>query len=148
MGIIDAIPPTWRKCLKESTYPHHLINNDEHPHIIINEHPKDITQTQSRDIYIKILKSKQNRPPCIDKWNKALQLDLTEKEWKYIFTLPKEVVRDTKIHEMQYKILHRVYATDSTIAHWDHTKNATCNVCNGKANICHNFVKCTIIDNF
>ena len=49
---------------------------------------------------------------------------------------------------MQYKLLHRCYATDSIISKWDNTKSELCVICNKKANILHNFVTCTKIDTF
>ena len=47
---------------------------------------------------------------------------LTAGDWAYIFTLPMETVWDTKIIAMQYKMLHRAYATNSIIPKLDSTK--------------------------
>ena len=46
---------------------------------------------------------------------------------------------------MQYKIIHRSYATNSIISKWDETKDENCSFCKQKANIIHNFVTCTKI---
>ena len=62
--------------------------------------------------------------------------------------MPKTIITDTKVLEVQEKILHRCYATNSIISKWDDTKVSICVTCNQKANILHNFVRCTIIQQF
>ena len=148
MGIIDAIPKEWKKQLKTCYIPNFLINNDEDPHIEINQHQINITQVKSRDMYIKLQSFKEQEPTCIQSWNQRLNAQITPDDWAYIFTLPKLTVCDTKVIELQFKILHRFYATNSIISKWDETKNANCRVCKQKANILHNFVTCTEVHAF
>ena len=145
-GIIDSIPTEWKKKNKSCTFPKRLINNTEDPHIRINHQDKNVTQVKSRDIYIKLLKLQETQPNCIEAWNSRLDLNLGIKDWAYIFTLPKETLCDTKTIEVQFKILHRCYATDSIIYKWDNTKSEYCQICKQKANIIHNFFMCTPID--
>ena len=49
---------------------------------------------------------------------------------------------------MQFKILHRCYATNCLISKWDHTKSAICAICNKKANISNNFFECVEVKTF
>ena len=116
--------------------------------MLINDQAKNITQIKSRDIYLKLLKTQQTKPNCIDSWNLRLQLKLSDDDWSYIFTLPKDTICDTKLLELQLKILHRCYATNSTISKWDKSKSEICEICSQKANILHNFVTCTKISSF
>lgn len=143
MGIIDAIPKQWRQILNRCNFPTNLINNTEEPHIAINDQSKNITQVTSREIYFKLLKEQETRPNCINAWNIRLNTNLNTEDWSKIFTLPKLTLSDTKVIELQFKILHRCYATNSIIAKWDKTKSENCKICKQKANIQHNFTTCT-----
>jgi len=148
MGMIDAIPRDWKKILASRYIPAYVINSNEEPHLTINKQPKNIKLIKARDIYFTIIKTDETTPNCIKAWNERLDLNLSIEDWHYIFTLPQQTVCDTKVIEIQYKILHRCYATDSIIAKWDNSKNAVCQKCNQKANILHNFVYCTETQKF
>ena len=148
MGIIHAIPKSWKQSLTECNFPLHVIDNREDPHFMINDQYKNITQIKSRDLYTSLLKKQEVIPTCIKSWNTKLHCNLTIEEWQHIFILPKLTVCDTKVIEMQYKILHRCYATNSMISKWDNTKTENCEACKQKANILHNFVTCTLVNQF
>ena len=77
-----------------------------------------------------------------------LQPAVLLKDWQYIFTLAKCTISNTKVIELQYKIIHRCYATDSIIAKWDHTKSEHCDKCQSNANILHNFALCPDVKTF
>jgi len=148
MGLVDAIPNKCKRLLRTCKFPLNITDNDEDPHIKINDQDKNITQTKSKEIYHSLLKRIESTPNCIEAWNKRLPHTLTPEDWAYIFTLPKATVCDTKIIAMQYKILHRVYATNSIISKWDSSKGETCPSCKQKANIIHNFFSCTEVQTF
>ena len=148
MSLIDAIPIEWRQMLKTCNFPLDIINNNENPHMLINDQFKDISQVKSKEIYLAYLKLHKHEANCIDAWNERLSDPIPMEDWKYIFTLTKKTVTDTRILSMQYKIIHRCYATNSTICKWDETKEETCSTCKQKANIMHNFVTCTTISAF
>ena len=148
MSLIDAIPNSWRQILKTCNFPLNIIHNDENPHLLINEQHKDITQVKSKEIYITYLKLNECKANCIEAWNKRLDIHLTTVDWRKIFILAKQTVCDSRILTMQYKILHRCYATNSIICKWDETKQEYCTICNQKANILHNFVTCSRIKEF
>ena len=74
-----AIPREWRKMLSECSFPRNVINNQELPHIEIAKNVfKDITQVDSKEIYLTFLKKKEGKPSCTDAWNSKLGLDLQE----------------------------------------------------------------------
>ena len=148
MGLIDALPSEWRKQIRNCNFPLNIINNDEDPHMKINDQNKNIKQVKGRDIYLTFLKEEETKPNCIDAWNSRLKLDLTCDDWAYIFTLPKATICDTKVIELQFKVLRRCYATNSIISKWDKTKSEYCQICKQKANILHNFVTCTKVEDF
>jgi exonuclease III len=148
ISIIDAIPIEWRKKLKSSTFPKTTEINMEDPHIDLNSQQRNILVVESRDLYIELVKKIEGTPSCIKAWNDRCGLSLTVKDWENIFCLPRHTLCDTKVIEVQYKILHRSYATNSIISKWDHSKSPTCEICGQKANIIHNFFSCTQVQTF
>ena len=79
-------------------------------HIItvqLSEHKdKEETQVNSKKIYLLILSGKEGTPTCINAWNLWFGTSLTGKEWDKIFSLTKQTVCDTRILDLQFKILH------------------------------------------
>ena len=73
---------------------------------------------------------------------------ITEYDWRKIFSLPKLTTLETKVLNVQYKILHRCYATDSKISKWNKNKDPICIKCKREANITHNFFFCDEIKTF
>ncbi len=105
MGLVDALPREWRKQIRNCNFPLNIINNDEDPHMKINDQDKNIKQVKSRDIYLTFKKKEETKPNCIDAWNLRLNLDLSYDDWAYIFTLPKPTVCDTKVIELHLGII-------------------------------------------
>ena len=71
-----------------------------------------------------------------------MQIDLPLKQWENIFLIARKSVKDTRVLDIQYKILHRCYASNSTIAKWDASVSPLCKYCNQKSNILHDFYQC------
>ena len=148
MALIDAIPQKWKSIVKTQNIPHSALNNQEVPHMKVGMNMKDIRQVKTCEIYSSLLSSIETNPPCVDAWSKRISTVLTENDWKKIFSLPKLTTLETKVLNVQYKILHRCYATDSKIAKWNKNKNPICPKCKLKANIVHNFFFCNEIKTF
>ena len=146
--IIDAIPAEWRRKIQCCSFSTNMVKNKESPHVKINNIDKNILVITSKEMYLKLLKCNETPPTCIAKWNEKLNLTLSSKDWEYIFTLPKYTLSDTKVMELQLKIIHRCYATDSIISKWDNSKSEHCLKCKNKANILHNFFECTEVGSF
>ena len=147
MSLIDAIPVQWRKQLKNfNAAP---VSNTELPHLKIKDRSRAILLLSSKDLYWQIMQPKEGTPSCIKKWNKRLaDITVTLEEWKQIFCLPKDTVRETRVLEVQFKILHRCYASRSKVNKWDSTVSALCTACNEKANIVHDFYTCPKVQAF
>ena len=90
----------------------------------------------------------EGTPSCYKTWAEKIGIGYRREDWQKIFLLPKQCVRDTRILDMQYKILHRCYATESIICKWDSNVLGICAKCQNKANILHNFYFCPDIKRF
>ena len=146
MSLIDAIPQQWRLQLKANNP--QLVNHDELPFLKINGRDKIVTLLSSKDLYWKFLATKEDIPSCINNWNDRLKLNLAVDDWKNIFTLPQATVRETRVLEMQFKILHRCYAARSKVHKWDPSVPSICNHCHRETNILHEFFLCNVVQVF
>ena len=148
ISLIDAIPQEWRKKLKRANINLDIVNTDELPHVKMTGGDRAVTLTSTREYYWKMMANIEGTPSCYKAWADRLGIEHSREDWQKIFMLPKQCVRDTRIIEMQYKILHRCYATESIICKWDSSVLSTCDKCQKKANILHNFYSCPDIKQF
>ena len=88
MKLIDAIPKIWRNMLKNCNFPLNTINNNEDPHIKINNIDKNITQVKTKELYLLLLNAMETKPNCIEAWNIRLNSELSAEDWSLIFCLP------------------------------------------------------------
>jgi hypothetical protein len=94
------------------------------------------------------MKRKIIQPTCIEKWHEKYNLTFTEQEWKMIFTLAKIHTLDIRVIELQYKIIHRTYASDSIVSNFDNSVSKMCTLCNIENNLVHQFVECVNVTQF
>ena len=50
-------------------------------------------------------------------------------DWKYIYTLPYRVARETSIQSLQYKILHRYIGCNDNMFKWGKREDKLCVNC-------------------
>lgn len=62
-----------------------------------------------RDIYTLLL-GKLTHTKSQRKWS---ELNLAQNQWKYIYSLPFKITKDSKLQWMQYRINHRITGTNS-----------------------------------
>ena len=147
MSIIDAIPAHWRKALKNNYLP--IIEPSSHLlTLYINRKAINITKEKSKQIYLHLNSKEIQKPSCLNNWFEKYFFDYEYSKWKKIFCLSKFLTKDTKIIEFQFKILHRVYATDSYVSNFDSTVSKHCLNCNIDNNIIHTFTNCIKVTTF
>ena len=77
------------------------------------------------------------------------KLNINDDEWKYIYTLSRNLVKDNKIIIMQYQILHNYMLTNKTLFKMKMINSGTCNLCNMyEQNLYHLLFDCFIIKKF
>ena len=70
----------------------------------------------------------------------------SEEDWKNIFELPVRILKNNKIQEMQYKILHRIVATNKWLYTVNKTGSPRCSFCGIYIEtIEHLFFKCLAV---
>ena len=88
------------------------------------------------------------KPSCIESWFEKYFIDFSDTKWKTVFTLARNLTKDTKLIILQFKILHRVYASKSYVSNFDPTVNKDCQICNVENNVVHFFTTCTLVKRF
>jgi len=149
MSLIDAIPVAWRKTLQQQSFHVHVCNVNESPFCNIEKNDKDIQIITSSQIYWHLLSENKTKPTCITSWVSILDIDESKKLWSSIFTLPLLCVKDAKMREFQYKIIHRYYPSQNKVSKWDVTTSNICTLCNSEiADTVHTFYGCNLIRKF
>ena len=64
------------------------------------------------------------------------------------FVLPWKFTKDHKLIEFQYKILHKVFASQSYVSRFDRNVPELCTKCNVRDNTIHMFFKCDEVKHF
>ena len=150
MSLIDSIPPKWKRIIKGSK---DLVINFKRKMLQIVKRKfgcseKNIEKIKSSDVYWKLLNNMYKPPSCINAWWDKYKIQFDDQQWKCIFQLAHGVTKDTKIRELNAKIVHRVYPSKSYVSHFDKSVNETCNICNVKCDIIHMFYSCQNIKPF
>lgn len=142
-----AIPKRWKTMLKRT----HIINinpKEETVFIKINKCVKPVALFKSKQVYWFLNTQHIEQPSCFTKWFDKYLIDFSPIQWKQIFMLSKSLTNNTKIIEFQFKIIHRVYASDSYVSNFDNTVNKVCILCNVDNNIPHLFADCIKVKTF
>ena len=100
----------------------------------------------SQDMY-RLLTYKTVLPKSQTKWNGVFQnIDLN---WKNIYTVPKVCCKNTKLYWFQYRILHRILATNDLLNKMNIKQNNLCTFCNEEIEkLEHLFWQCNTVNTF
>ena len=143
--IKHAIPQKWKRILLREPLLR-LFPEDESVFYRIGKTWKPAQLIKSKNIYWYL--NKQNDPSCLQAWFEKYFIEFTEKQWKIIFCLAKSLTFSTKLIEFQFKIIHRVYSSDSYVSNFDNTVSKICSKCKVDNNIPHLFVDCVRVEKF
>ena len=146
ISLLDAIPPVWRRKLKQSYIRERTLYDV--PYLYIENSKKDIRSVTSKQLYWKLINKLKVEATCINSWHINYNIEYDEASWKHIFSLPSEITLDFKLREFQLKIVHRIYASDSYVSKFDKSIKMECEMCNVKNDICHFFYNCVKVQEF
>ena len=81
------------------------------------------------------------------KWNNTFEY--TSLNWKLIYNVPTKCCSNTKLHWFQYRILHRILATNDLLVKMKIIQNNLCSFCRAlPETIEHLFWHCTVVTEF
>ena len=134
-----AIPNKWRQILNMNT----SFENIE----ICETRITMLNNVSSKKCYWSLVKKVITKPTCINSWD-AKGFVFNDETWKKLFLLPKFTTYNIKITMLQYKILHRIYASKSKVSKFVPEISGKCEYCNIEKNIVHTFYECEEIKTF
>ncbi len=104
----------------------------------------------SKAIYINLMNTISASPDnIIVKWNENLNLDLDKNAWHYIFQNLYATSMSTQLRALQYKILHRILATNRMLHIWGILDHEMCSFCKTEIEtLTHLFYHCDIVKRF
>ena len=110
MAVIDTIPVAWRQSLKMNGYVNKrpIVLQDQ-IQLVINNKDVLIDKALSKSIYREIISGLVTPPTAQLRYNESF--DNVCLEWEQIYSLPFKVTLDTKLRELQYKVLNRYLVT-------------------------------------
>ena len=118
----DAIPLNWRDKLRRTPLtPVDPLQETLYCKLNFNE-IKPIKLVRSKNFYMYLISQQTVEPTCKKSWFEKYFIDFSDIEWRNIFTLARKLTCDTKLLVMQFKIIHRVYATPSYVSNFDMTR--------------------------
>ena len=100
------------------------------------------SKISSSKMYWDMIEKIQKDPSCVKSWKDKYSICFTKKQWKKIFSMPRLLTYDLKLVELQWKIINRVYATDSYVSNFEQNVSKCCKYCNVQNNLIHWFVEC------
>lgn len=102
-------------------------------------------QKGCREVY-KVLNDKDINSKNKQKWEEDLNEEL---DWKSIYILPAKCSNNTKIHWFQYRIIHRILATNDLLYKYKIKQDNLCSFCKtSRETLIHLFWDCEIVQEF
>ena len=122
-ALIHAIPKIWKNELKNRSIKLNMIK-DKHLTILKN------LKKPTRYFYLERNEETATEPhKAKEKWIQIIDEEVTEEDWKKIFTLPKILTKETKLIELQQKITHRILPTNKWLFKCNLSDVTTCSFC-------------------
>ena len=141
-ALLHAIPRNWKKRLKDTaskvtdTVPKHIKK-------------LKLLKKPSNYFYTSALKQSVTRSQNAEnKWHEILSTELDNNNWKLLYFLPHTITKDTKLKQLQFKLIHRILPTNNWLFKVKLTNTKACTFCHiYNETIEHLFWNCTITRN-
>ena len=105
----------------------------------------------SKFSYLKLIKARQSPPTGSQrKWDQELNFqNRTEIDWKFVYSYPFKVTKETKLLNFQFKFIHRRIATNSFLFKIGKSNTEKCTLCNAETEShIHLFWECYYTQSF
>lgn len=141
--LISSIPKMWCTKLKLSNTLSSLNVSriDSVPKLRINNSLKSITLLTSKHIYMELVNKISKPITSLDTWIDIYPF-LETVDWKKIFSLPYQIVREPYIQTFQYKIINRTLNCNSNLYKWGIRESPHCHYCNQYDTLEHHLFYC------
>ena len=110
--------------------------------VFLENQSHSVTTITSKIICGIFVKRMFKTPSALAKWIDEFPF-LNDEDFKKFFLLPNKVVRNTKLHVFQYKILNRITACHVNLKKWGLSDHNQCGWCSNVESIQHLFFDCS-----
>lgn len=141
--IKKAIPPTWKKVIRNTQVPRDICCLDIH----LNKGDKmaPLNCMLTKDLYALFIDKKYVVPTSQKYYENLFGPNL---KWEKIYTLPRTLTMDSYIQVFQYKILHNALFLNERLVHCNYANTPLCSLCNeANESLRHLFCECEITQN-
>ena len=133
LQIRQSIPYKWRQMLADAK---EVIKYKEINLFIISNNTNCTLKKTTSSIFYWMLMGKQvNTPSCIAKWREIW--NISDLEWKDIFSRHFKICHEAYLQTFQYKILHRIIPCNHWLFNIKVKSSPNCTLCNVDDNITH-----------
>ena len=139
----SAIPKGWVKKVKNSCHTH---DKYESLTLKINNIRKSVDKLKCRDYYWELVTKMREMPSCIEHWETCYYY--IDFDWKYIYSLPYNITRETKLQSLQFQILNRYIPCRSFLKQCKQEISDKCKICNEIDDLEHFFHSCSSVKPF
>ena len=127
-GLLSANPQNWKTMLKNCGQ-----EQDKQTIPVDTSTTSSIYSTLLKDVFV---------PPTAE--SKILRHRFTKKNIQKVYLLPFTITKEVKIIMFQYKVIHNILPTRSTLYRDGHAENDLCNLCNTeKQTLDHLLIHCS-----
>lgn len=144
--IISAIPKHLLTKAKNMEFLRTYVENDSI--FQLNETTQiNLEKAQSREFYQLL----NNKTHCVSqtgpgKWSQTLSLN--EQSWTLIFKFLKNICKENKLKDFQFRFIHRIIVTKKELFRYGFKADDECLYCGEHDSINHTFIDCTFVKSF
>ena len=107
----------------------------------------NLGRAKSRDFY-KLLNAKTHNEDHMGPLRWSQVLSINSDTWGKIFKSLKNICKDTKLKEFQFKLIHRIIVTNKELFRFGIKPDDKCLYCGDKDSIEHTFIECPFTKSF
>ena len=145
-SLLSAIPKEWKRKLKEKS-----VNMTDKLTDSIKLKCNDVfislDKITSKKMYNELIQRLVVPPIAIENWIDIYPF-LEKHDWKYTFTLPSVVAKETYLQSFQYKIVTRILNCNYNLYKWGIKTSPACEYCCEVDTITHHLYECCEVETF
>jgi hypothetical protein len=140
-SLIAAIPQAWKRTVKKMKIPYSAISSMEQPFLNCKNRLIALSVATNRDVYWELVRKKQTRPICADKWGTRYDIEMEDEGWKVIYKRYSSI-KDARLKAFQFKVLNNLIPCNLYLKRIGKSDTDKCPICNELDDITHFLANC------
>ena len=110
----------------------------------IHQIAQPIRKMSTTKYFYNLIIASVKHPSNLHKWEQQLNYELPHDGRSIVYHRKIVAIKENKIREFNFKVLHSILACNNLVSKWDTSKSANCEICALKDDIHHLLFKCTL----